>query len=396
MDLSFSRDDDAFRQEVRAFIRDHYPSEMRVPNPHTDLTKQQMLLWHRVLHKKGWIAPSWPKEFGGTGWSITQRYIWEQEAAAADTFPPLPFGLTMVGPVIYTFGTARQRERLLPPILSGDHWWCQGYSEPGAGSDLASLRTRAVRDGDNYIVNGHKTWTTLAQHADWIFCLVRTDPNAKLQEGISFLLIDMRSPGVNVRPIITIDGVHEVNDVFLDDVRVPLENRIGEENRGWDYAKFLLGHERTSMAATARSRGRLEQLKLIAANEVSSGRPLIEGDAFARQVARIEIELTALEITELRALSAASRGEQSGAQASLFKIKGTEIQQRLTELALEAVGNYALVNRPTLRHGDNHPLPKPEYSHIVTEEYLNARKKSIYGGSNEIQRNIIAKAILGL
>jgi len=396
MDLSFSRDDDAFRQEVRAFIRDHYPSEMRVPNPHTDLTKQQMLLWHRVLHKKGWIAPSWPKEFGGTGWSITQRYIWEQEAAAAYTFPPLPFGLTMVGPVIYTFGTARQRERLLPPILSGDHWWCQGYSEPGAGSDLASLRTRAVRDGDHYIVNGHKTWTTLAQHADWIFCLVRTDPNAKLQEGISFLLIDMRSPGVNVRPIITIDGVHEVNDVFLDDVRVPLENRIGEENRGWDYAKFLLGHERTSMAATARSRGRLEQLKLIAANEVSSGRPLIEGDAFARQVARIEIELTALEITELRALSAASRGEQSGAQASLFKIKGTEIQQRLTELALEAVGNYALVNRPTLGHGNNHSLPGPEYSHLVTEDYLNTRKKSIYGGSNEIQRNIIAKAVLDL
>ena len=396
MDLNFSPDDDAFRQEVRAFIRDHYPPEMRVANPYTDLTRRQMLLWHRTLHKKGWIAPSWPKEFGGTGWSITQRYIWEQEVAAADTFPPLPFGLTMVGPVIYTFGTARQRERFLPPILSGDHWWCQGYSEPGAGSDLASLRTRAVRDGDHYIVNGHKTWTTLAQHADWIFCLVRTDPNAKLQEGISFLLIDMRSPGVNVRPIITIDGVHEVNDVFLDDVRVPLENRIGEENRGWDYAKFLLGHERTSMAATARSRGRLEQLKLIAANEVSSGRPLIEGDVFARQVARIEIELTALEITELRALSAASRGEQSGAQASLFKIKGTEIQQRLTELALEAVGNYALVNRPTLGHGNNHSLPGPEYSHLVTEDYLNTRKKSIYGGSNEIQRNIIAKAVLDL
>jgi alkylation response protein AidB-like acyl-CoA dehydrogenase len=396
MDLNFSPHDDAFRQQVRAFIRDHYPLEMRVPNPSTDLTKQQMLLWHRILHEKGWIAPSWPKEFGGPGWNITQRYIWEQEAAAADTVPPLPFGLTMVGPVIYTFGTARQRERYLPPILSGDHWWCQGYSEPGAGSDLASLRTRAVRDGDYYIVNGHKTWTTLAQYADWIFCLVRTDPNAKPQEGITFLLIDMRSPGISVRPIITIDGVHEVNDVFLDDVRVPLENRIGEENRGWDYAKFLLGHERTSMAGTARSRRRLEQLKLIAANEVSSGYPLIEDDAFARQVARIEIELAALEITELRALSAASRREQPGVQASLFKIKGTEIQQRLTELALEAVGNYALVNRPTPGHEDNRPISGPEYSQIVTEEYLNARKKSIYGGSNEIQRNIIAKTILDL
>ncbi|HEX4615597.1 MAG TPA: acyl-CoA dehydrogenase family protein, partial [Stellaceae bacterium] len=281
-------------------------------------------------------------------------------------------------------------------ILSGDHWWCQGYSEPGAGSDLASLRTRAVQDGDHYIVNGHKTWTTLAQHADWIFCLVRTNPNAKLQEGISFLLIDMRSPGVSVRPIITIDGVHEVNDVFLDGVRVPLENRIGEENQGWDYAKFLLGLERTSMAGTARSRRRLAELKRIAASEASGGRPLIEDDAFARQVARIEIELAALEITELRALSAASRGERFGAQASLFKIKGTEIQQRLTELALEAVGNYALVNRPTVGHGNNHSLPGPEYSHLVTEDYLNTRKKSIYGGSNEIQRNIIAKAVLDL
>jgi len=396
MDLSFSPDDDAFRQQVRAFIRGHYPPEMRVNNPYTDLTKQQMLLWHRILHKKGWIAPSWPKEFGGTGWSITQRYLWEQETAVADTLPPLAFGLTMVGPVIYTFGTAPQRERFLPPILSGDDWWCQGYSEPGAGSDLASLRTRAVRDGDHYVVSGHKTWTTLAQHADWIFCLVRTNPNAKPQEGISFLLIDMRSPGVSVWPIITIDGVHEVNDVFLDDVRVPLENRIGEENLGWDYAKFLLGNERTSMAGTARSRRRLDQLKLIAASEVSGGRPLIEDNAFARQVARIEIELAALEITELRALSAASRGEERGGQASLFKIKGTEIQQRLTELALEAVRNYALVNRPTVGHGDNHPIPGPEYSHVVTEEYLNARKKSIYGGSNEIQRNIIAKAVLGL
>jgi alkylation response protein AidB-like acyl-CoA dehydrogenase len=236
----------------------------------------------------------------------------------------------------------------------------------------------------------------LAQDPDWIFCLVRTNPDAKPQEGISFLLIDMRSPGVSVRPIITIDGVHEVNDVFLDDVRVPLENRIGEQNRGWDYATFLLGNERTSVAGTARSRSGLDHPKLIAASEASGGRPLIEDNAFALQVARLEIELTALAITELRALSAASRGEQPGAQASLFKIKGTEIQQRLTELALEAVGNYALVNRPTVGQGDNHPIPGPEYSQIVTEDYLNTRKKSIYGGSNEIQRNVIAKAVLDL
>jgi alkylation response protein AidB-like acyl-CoA dehydrogenase len=396
VDLSFSPDDASFRAEVHDFIRDHYPAEMRVANPHSDLTKQQMLLWHRVLYKKGWIAPGWPREFGGTGWSVTQRYIWEQESAAADTLPPLAFGVTMVGPVIYTFGTAAQRERFLPGILSGDDWWCQGYSEPGAGSDLASLRTRAVRDGNHYVVNGHKTWTTLAQHAEWIFCLVRTDLSVKPQQGISFLLIDMRSPGVTVRPIVTIDGVHEVNDVFLDDVRVPVENRIGEENHGWDCAKFLLGNERTSMAGTARSRRRLDRLKQIAANEMSGGRPLIETDAFARQLARVEIELMALEVTELRVLSAASRGERPGAEASLFKIKGTEIQQRLTELALEAVGNYGLLNRPTLGYGDNEPPPGPDYAHLVTEDYLNTRKKSIYGGSNEIQRNIIAKAVLNL
>jgi len=261
MELSLSREDTVFRDKVRSFIAENYPQEMRVANPETDLTKEQMLLWHRILHRQGWIAPLWPKEYGGPGWSITQRFVFEQETSRAGTLPPLAFSVTMVGPVIYTFGSAAQKKRFLPRILSGEDWWCQGYSEPGSGSDLASVRTKAVRDGDHYIVNGHKTWTTLAQHADWIFCLVRTDPAAKAQAGISFLLIDMKSPGVTVRPIITIDGSHEVNDVFLEDVRVPIENLIGEENKGWTYAKFLLGNERTSMASIGLSTRYLNRLK---------------------------------------------------------------------------------------------------------------------------------------
>jgi alkylation response protein AidB-like acyl-CoA dehydrogenase len=273
VELALSEEDAAFREEVRAFIAQNYPAEMRVPNPETDLTKAQMLLWHRILHKKGWIAPLWPKEYGGPGWSITQRFIFEQETSRAGTLPPLAFSVTMVGPVIYTFGNDAQKKRFLPRILSGDDWWCQGYSEPGSGSDLASVRTKAVRDGDHYIVNGHKTWTTLAQHADWIFCLVRTDPAAKAQAGISFLLIDMKSPGVTVRPIITIDGAHEINDVFLENVRVPVENLIGEESKGWAYAKFLLGNERTSMAGIGRSMRHLDKLKRIVRAEMDEADP---------------------------------------------------------------------------------------------------------------------------
>jgi len=279
MELNLSGEEAAFRDEVRAFIAENYPAEMRVPNPETDLSKEQMLLWHRILHQKGWLAPLWPKEYGGPGWSITQRFIFEQETSRAGTLPPLAFSVTMVGPVIYTFGNDTQKQKFLPRILSGEDWWCQGYSEPGSGSDLASVRTKAVRDGDHYIVNGHKTWTTLAQHADWIFCLVRTDSSAKPQAGISFLLIDMKSPGVTVRPIITIDGSHEVNDVFLEDVRVPAGNLIGEENKGWTYAKFLLGNERTSMAGIGRSTRYLERLKHIVRTEVRDhrGRSVLRG-----------------------------------------------------------------------------------------------------------------------
>jgi alkylation response protein AidB-like acyl-CoA dehydrogenase len=393
MELKLSSEDAAFRDEVRSFIAENYPQEMRVLNPETDLSKEQSLLWHRILHRKGWIAPLWPKEYGGPGWSLTQRFIWEQETSRAGTLPPLAFSVTMVGPVIYTFGTDAQKQKFLPRILSGEDWWCQGYSEPGSGSDLASVRTKAVRDGDHYIVNGHKTWTTLAQHADWIFCLVRTDPAAKPQAGISFLLIDMKTPGVTVRPIITIDGSHEVNDVFLEDVRVPVENLIGEENKGWTYAKFLLGNERTSMAGIGRSTRYLGRLKDIVKAEVS-----VDDPGFAelvRDIARVELDLLALEATELRVVAQMSRGIDPGAAASLFKIRGTEIFQRITELTHRAMGNYGLALREHSA-GGNTFVPGPNYGHTSSEKYLNSRKLSIYGGSNEIQRNIIAKAVLGL
>jgi len=393
MELNLSYEDAAFRDEVRAFIAENYPQQMRVPNPETDLTKEQSLLWHRILFKKGWIAPLWPKEYGGTGWSIIQRFLWEQETARAGTLPPLAFSVTMVGPVIYTYGNAAQKEKFLPRILSGDDWWCQGYSEPGAGSDLASVRTKAVRDGDHYVVNGHKTWTTLAQHADWIFCLVRTAADAKPQAGISFLLIDMKAPGVTVRPIITIDGSHEVNDVFLEDVRVPVEHLIGEENKGWTYAKFLLGNERTSMAGIGRSTRYLNRLKKIVETEIRDDDPA-RGE-FVKDIARVELDVLALEATELRIVAQMSRGIDPGPIASLFKIRGTEIFQRITDLTHRAIGNYGLALREYPASG-NLFMPGPDYGHTASEKYLNSRKLSIYGGSNEIQHNIIAKAVLGL
>ena len=393
MELALSQEDAAFRDEVRAFIANNYPAEMRVPNPETDLTKEQMLLWHRILYRKGWIAPLWPREYGGPGWSITRRFVFEQETSRAGTLPPLAFSVTMVGPVIYTFGNDAQKRKFLPRILSGDDWWCQGYSEPGSGSDLASVRTKAVRDGDHYIVNGHKTWTTLAQHADWIFCLVRTDTTAKAQSGISFLLIDMKSPGVTVRPIITIDGSHEVNDVFLEDVRVPAANLIGEENKGWTYAKFLLGNERTSMAGIGRSMRHLAKLKKIVRAEMDESDPAYLD--FIKEIARVELDVLALEATELRVVAQMARGIEPGAAASLFKIRGTEIFQQITELTHRAIGNYGLAFREHPA-GANHFMPGPDYGHTASERYLNSRKLSIYGGSNEIQHNIIAKAVLGL
>ncbi len=398
MNLDFSPEEVAFRDEVRTFIEENYPEELKGSGTREDLSRDQFLAWHKVLGKKGWSTPAWPKEYGGTGWTSTQRYIWSEENARVDAMMPLPFGVSMVAPVIYTFGSDAQKERFLPKIRSGEEWWCQGYSEPGAGSDLASVKTTAVRDGDDYIINGQKTWTTLAQHADWGFFLCRTDPNAaKPQEGISFILVDMTSPGIEVRPIITIDGGHEVNEVWLTDVRVPVENRVGEENQGWTYAKFLLAHERSGIAGVARSKRGIERLRSIASTEVLEGAPLIEDDSFARKISQLEIDLTALEFTELRTLARESAGKGPGPESSILKVKGTEIQQRLTELTLEAVGSYgAPYFRGFPDDGSNEFPIGPDYAHHAAPNYFNFRKTSIYGGSNEIQRNIITKMILGL
>lgn len=397
MHLDFTPEDLAFQQEVRAFIAERYPDGLRGKQDEgDDLVKEDFLSWHRVLADKGWVAPAWPAEYGGPGWTATQKYIWSEELARADAIRLPPFGVTMVGPVIYTFGTPEQKARFLPRILSGEDWWCQGYSEPGAGSDLASLRTRAVRDGDHYIVNGQKTWTTLAQFADWGFFLVRTDPDAKPQEGISFLLIDMKSPGITVRPIITLDGGHEVNEVWLEDVRVPVENRIYDENKGWTCAKFLLAHERTNIAGVSASKRGIEKVKAIARTEMDGDDPLIANPFFKRKIAQLEIDLAALEYTELRTLASEAAGKAPGAEASLLKIKGSEIQQRLTELTLEAVGHYGAPYYRGFGDGDNeHPIG-PDYAHHAAPRYFNVRKTTIYGGSNEIQRNIIAKMVLGV
>jgi alkylation response protein AidB-like acyl-CoA dehydrogenase len=400
MNLDFSPEDVAFREEVRTFIAENYPKDLRAKQDSGEpLNKEDYLAWHKVLAKKGWVAPSWPKEHGGTDWTPTQKYIWSEEQARADTIAVLPFGVSMLAPVVYTFGTEEQKKRFLPGIYNGEVWWCQGYSEPGAGSDLASLKTKAERvTGDDgkeyYIVNGQKTWTTLGQFADWGFFLVRTDPDAKPQAGISFLLIDMKSPGIEVRPIITLEGGHEVNDVFLDNVKVPVENRIFHENQGWTCAKALLAHERSGIAGVARSKRGLERLREMATTEMSDlGGPLLSDTFFKRKVAELEIDLTALEFTELRTLAGESSGKGPGPESSILKIKGTEIQQRLQELALEAAGHYGA---PFLRDLGHNANIGPSYADGVAGDYFNGRKTSIYGGSNEIQRNIIAKMVLGL
>ncbi|MCC7265854.1 MAG: acyl-CoA dehydrogenase family protein [Caulobacteraceae bacterium] len=400
MDMNFSPEDVAFREEVRAFIAENYPKELRAKqDAGEELSKEDMLSWHRILARKGWVAPSWPKEYGGTDWTPTQKYIWGEEQARADTLGLMPFGLSMLAPVLLNFGTEEQKKTFLPGIYNGDVWWCQGYSEPGAGSDLASLKTRAERiTGDDgkeyYLVNGQKTWTTMGQHADWGFFLVRTDPNVKPQTGISFLLIDMKTPGIEVRRITTLEGGHEVNDVFLDNVKVPVENRIYEENKGWTCAKALLAHERSGIAGVARSKRALEKIREISTTErADDGGPLLGDAFFKRKMAELEIDLTALEFTELRTLAGESSGKGPGPESSILKIKGTEIQQRLNEMALEAVGHYGA---PYLRDLGHNSQIGPHYADGLAGDYFNGRKTSIYGGSNEIQRNIIAKMVLGL
>ena len=398
MDLNFTPADQAFRAEVRAFLATELPPEIaRTVLEGRHPSRADTVRWHRILHRHGWGGPSWPREHGGTGWGPVQQYIFEEECAAAGAPRLLPFGLKMVGPVIMAFGNEAQKKRFLPRILSAEDWWCQGYSEPGAGSDLASLKTRAERRDGHYLVNGQKTWITLAQHADWIFCLVRTDRAAKAQAGISFLLVDMRSPGVTVRPIVMLDGGHEVNEVWFEDVQVPVENLVGEENQGWTYAKFLLGHERANIAGIGASKRELARLKRIAAAERKHGRPLAEDPFFAARVAQVEIDLMALEITNLRVLSAEARKRAPGPEASLLKIKGTEIQQALSELMMQAVGPYALPFRiEALEAGFAGEPVGPPWAAPLAATYCNLRKTSIYGGSNEIQKNIISQMILGL
>ncbi len=404
MDLHYTNEDLAFRDQVRAFLDSHLPHDLRDKVlGHLRLGKDDFVRWHRILAAQGWVAPGWPAEFGGPGWTPVQRHIFEEECARAGTPRVMPFGIDMVAPVIMAFGSQQQKDYFLPRILSCEDWWCQGYSEPGSGSDLASLKTTAVRgmdnEGEHYIVNGQKTWTTLAQHADMIFCLVRTDSSVRKQEGISFLLIDMHSPGITVRPIIMLDEDHEVNEVFFDNVRVPVENLVGQENRGWTYAKYLLGHERTGIAAVGRSKRELAFLKRLARREQKNGRPLLEDPLFAAKVADLEIELMALEMTVLRVLAQAGAGKSQapGPEASLLKVRGTDIQQTLTELMLEAAGPMALPFDAAFLEGESeHSVAGDDMAAPLASYYFNYRKTSIYGGSNEIQRNIITQMILGL
>ena len=397
MNLDLSPDLRSFRDEVRAFIRTELPADIKNKAQHgTHLGKDDYIRWQRILQKKGWLAPNWPKEHGGTGWSPMQRYIFDDEIGKSGAPRVIPFGLVMVAPVIMKFGTPEQKREHLPKILSSEVFWSQGYSEPGAGSDLAGLKTRAVREGDHYIVNGQKTWTTLAQYADWIFCLVRTDPAAKKQEGISFILVDMKTPGVSVKPIVTMDGGAEVNEVFFDNVRVPLKNLVGPENQGWTVAKYLLGHERTNIADIGRAKHQLARVKEIAKAEHAHGVPLIEDPEFRERIADVELDLIALDATILRLVAAEASGRPPGAEASLLKIKGSELQQSLTELLIEAVGYYGFpFNREAMEHGWNEPPIGPDYAAALAPQYFNTRKTTIYGGSNEIQRGILAKFVMG-
>ena len=381
MDLNYSQEELAFRDQVRGWLQQNLPADLREKiASYSELTREDLLRWHKILAKQGWVAPSWPKEWGGTGWSVVQRYLFEEECGYAGTPPLIPFGLSMCGPVLLRFGSDAQKKRFLPRIYNGEDFWCQGYTEPGSGSDLASLKTKAVRNGEHYVVNGQKTWTTLGHYADWIFCLVRTDSGAaKRQEGISFLLIDMKAPGITVRPLILMDGGHEVNEVFFDDVKVPVENLVHKEGEGWTVAKYLLGHERMNTGRIGASKRELAKLKEFAAQQPGDGNSLMDDPRFRDKLSRLEVELMALEITNLRFLDRMRRtGQPPGADVSMLKIRGTEIQQALTELAMQAAD------------------PAAAETQALERRYLDMRKTTIYAGSNEIQRNIIAKMTLGL
>ncbi|MCR8924341.1 acyl-CoA dehydrogenase family protein [Dasania sp. GY-MA-18] len=399
MNIEFTSAELAFQQQIRQFLNEKLPvdiAEKRKAGLY--LGKEDQVRWQKILYKQGWSAPNWPVEHGGTGWTPTEKYIWATECALAGGPEVISFGLKMVAPIIYGHGSEEQKQRFLPDILASNAWWCQGYSEANAGSDLASLKTTAAQEGDEYIVNGAKTWTTLGQHADWIFCLVRTGaPEVKNQEAISFLLIDMKTSGITVSPIITLDGKPEVNEVFFDNVRVPVTNRIGEEGKGWTYAKTLLTHERTNIARVGLSKQRFARAKQLAKETVDLDGYLIDNPAFSQKMAEVEIELLALEYTELRTLSAVSTGAAPGPESSILKIKGTEVSQMIDELLVEIAGNYALpFVKEQFEDGFAGEHIGPETAANSAPYYFNNRKASIYGGSNEIQKNIICKAVLGL
>lgn len=398
MYFELTPEDEAFKNEVRGFLAEALPediaSKVRLGK---HLGKEDHQRWQHILAKKGWYAANWPQDYGGPGWSVVQKHIFEEEAAAAGAPRLVSFGVNMVAPVIMQFGTQEQKDYYLPRILSGEDWWCQGYSEPGAGSDLAAVKTRAVREDDFYVVDGQKTWTTLGQYANKIFCLVRTDPQAKPQQGITFLLIDMDSPGVSIRPILTLDGEHEVNEVFFDSVRVPVANRVGEENKGWTCAKYLLTHERTGQAGVGISKAAMAHLKQVAGREMKNGKPLIEDPLFRLRLAEVEIQLLAVEISTLRILAAVEGGGAPGAESSILKIKGSEIRQAISQLLRQALGANAL---PFLQDQIDPDFTGEyrytDYAAAAASQYFNLRKLSIYGGSNEVQKNIIAKMILEL
>jgi alkylation response protein AidB-like acyl-CoA dehydrogenase len=392
VDTRFSDEDLAFRDEVRAFFKEEYTEELTQRMKDKSTFKAAVVEWQKKLHAKGWIAPGWPVEYGGTGWTPTQKYIYDSERASAGVRDNVPFGLTMVGPVIYAFGNDEQKAQFLPRILASDDWWCQGYSEPGSGSDLASLKTKAERDGDDYIVNGAKIWTTYAQYADWIFCLVRTSTEGKKQEGISFLLIDMKTPGVKVNPIVSIDNHHSLNEVEFNNVRVPIKNRIGEENRGWHIAKALLAHERTGIAGVADCKRAVSEIKRLASAEVNGGKRLIDNPNFQSRLADIDIEIMALEYTELRVLASLSSGGAPGPESSMLKIKGTEMQQATQTLLMDLAAYYQGV-LPTDLSED---VLGHSFGSQARQSFMYGRASTIYGGSNEVQKNIIAKAVLGL
>lgn len=398
MDLNYTPEDQAFQLEVREFLRQNYPKDIqdKVANG-IALKKDDYVRWQKILAKQGWVAPGWPEQHGGPGWTPVQKYIFDEECGAANCLRTVAFGLVMLAPVLMKYGSDEQREKYLADIYNSDVWWCQGYSEPNAGSDLASLQTKAVKQGDHYIVNGSKTWTTHGHYADKMFTLVRTSQEDKKQKGISFLLIDMDAPGVSTSPIVTIDGMHVVNQVFLEDVKVPVENLVGVEGEGWTIAKSLLMHERTYIAQVPRSKKQIERLKKIASEERYNGKPLIEDESFKAKISAVEIELMALEMTNLRVLSKISAGEAPGAESSLLKIKGTEVQQSITALLMEAVGYFAFpYNKVTMTQGWQEESIGHEQAAMLAPHYFDWRKSSIYGGSNEIQKNIMAKAVLGL